>query len=1824
MTSLSAQLNNISQKTASIALDRKSRSKIHSRSLIFDPKTAAGQDFDFIYSYCLQGFEELCELDSRFQKFQATLFSETSINTDRNVQTKDVVDSLNKNIEVFLTLVGPYWLLNPAARAVEWLVRRFHANIHNAEMILLLALPYYKSPIFVRCMNVISKGNDFPAIFQWLSGYREQLRSPTSTSLVKAFVNHEFFKFYNAYLVENLKNRTAYKDQLVLYLSCTVQVIASFSKNLAKFQEDGWLSLIVEGVGQLLVSRQEHQFSLGVVHDCKLTAYSIISVLSSIVPLSQVLIESITKSIVSDPRLFEIGLKRQTLIVLGQIWSQSSAKKGFPACHNEIDKYSLKELSLEGYKVNKLIILFVLSENNNKNDNKLELLELISIENDSIFREVVQWLLLQTASNTNLTDADRKVLVSQFQKLMNQNLALFKICLNEYKSGYKVSDLEMALMATLGGAVDESDDMVIDMDEDEVEDIDEDAVEGQQDNNEVDNVASASVEPTGESFLYNSSPFKVHLTALLTQLSSQPQHIHRATISKFSQSGFTSIELSISFYLRVAFTPAVPYNVRLLSLRFIKLRLKELSALHAYDFYLLTPLILLGFIDNNKNIRAYFVEILKVVQSVSLEKNKKTTLFMEEVIYNGVAELKRAIITPADALKMLDLLNDDIIKDVILDSNQLHHILDEIIYKPKAGKKFGQLFKTFVLTQWGLDLHIVFKERSWKLSDDCKYYFDNDFAKYQQDRDIIFGYVKDAGLSIESVEHGLFDLVGKGITAPEYSAKSVNWLVNALSSDNAMQILADAKCIQVFPDIKSLELKLKVVTKYVDMLVNEDSLEIDPMDSLQSLTYDCDLVLAILKIVQISTQIPEQGVPKRRRRSSSSTKQAMARDDINNMASTHLKKLTIVLDLLETVLKQQEQNENEGGSDISAPALLQSLFKSLTDLDYLGNDGNLPVLYAQETLARCMLLSIVQMKRKGKSHSFDSNSVRADLIVNCIRSSQSPQVQNRLLLVIAELASLAPEIILHSVMPIFTFMGAHTIRQDDEFLNSVLQQTISKVIPAIAANGSSSLSNEIEFLLTSFAAAFQHIPRHRRVKLFTTLAKTLGYDKLLDIILFLMGQQYSKNGSASVIEFSQTLLKQFSAREQLTCLTKYFKLWSLIPDQPLESGSEKFNELSSRSIFGVQILSLSKSGLVQLKSSLLKFIDELLVKQEFEDFSDLKLKVAFKLKDEGAAANTILEPFRNSVSFLLTSLEQYNNEETGTTKLLHNLYKLLSDMLDLLPISYFIDSIIEPLNESQSGSLVSIRIARNLCILAGTKIETELNSNNIDGDVEGAILDRLLPTLIANINASTAVVDVELQQALLGTFSSVIEKMGSSSEKLGESKYSKTIIDSLKCITSEKGLLNSKPEVIILSINAISSIVNVLGVKVIGFFPKIIPPVLAIWRKTDVDVESADSDSFALLQTSILVLFSCFIKKMPAFMNSTLDSTLLTILNSNLVDTSIRSNVLQIIIQQMDEQHILKTLCKIWNESFRSNDNVANLGLYINTMQLTIDSMEKKTATSQATTFVKWLISAFEFREEAETKFDNNTIRRLESSFHSCGISYVMKLNDKAFRPLFAQIVRWATTGEGSSLVSSSATTRLLAFFKIFNKLQEQLKSIVTSYYTYLIDPVAVLLQDFASLKVTDINLRRVVLNSLTSSFKYDQDDFWSTQLRFETIFEPLLSQLYNIEDSIGKYIVKAITSFTVNVSSDEYNEKLVHGMISRISNDNDQVNSQCKIWSIRTLKSIFQKMGDQWLTYLPTLIPYIAELLEDDDEEVELEVRKGLVRVIENVLGEPLDRYLD
>ena len=123
-TALSTQLAAIRAKSTN-SLDLKAQKKAHSQSLLFDTRVAATQDFDSLFLICLEGFQELCQIDPRFTSFRRTIFSEQSSREDRTQLTEAQNKELGIILESFLWLVGARLQLKPALKAVEWLIRRF-------------------------------------------------------------------------------------------------------------------------------------------------------------------------------------------------------------------------------------------------------------------------------------------------------------------------------------------------------------------------------------------------------------------------------------------------------------------------------------------------------------------------------------------------------------------------------------------------------------------------------------------------------------------------------------------------------------------------------------------------------------------------------------------------------------------------------------------------------------------------------------------------------------------------------------------------------------------------------------------------------------------------------------------------------------------------------------------------------------------------------------------------------------------------------------------------------------------------------------------------------------------------------------------------------------------------------------------------------------------------------------------------------------------------------------------------------------------------------------------------------------------------------------------------------------------------------------------------------------------------------------------------------------------------------------------------------------------------------------------------------------------
>lgn len=102
------------------------------------------------------GFDALCRLDPRFQSCRQALFSQsTAVSFERGAWDAERLRGIDNHIDRFCRLVGPYFLLPAATRALEYLVRKFQVHENNVYALMKAALPYHGTAEFVRCVMIM-------------------------------------------------------------------------------------------------------------------------------------------------------------------------------------------------------------------------------------------------------------------------------------------------------------------------------------------------------------------------------------------------------------------------------------------------------------------------------------------------------------------------------------------------------------------------------------------------------------------------------------------------------------------------------------------------------------------------------------------------------------------------------------------------------------------------------------------------------------------------------------------------------------------------------------------------------------------------------------------------------------------------------------------------------------------------------------------------------------------------------------------------------------------------------------------------------------------------------------------------------------------------------------------------------------------------------------------------------------------------------------------------------------------------------------------------------------------------------------------------------------------------------------------------------------------------------------------------------------------------------------------------------------------------------------------------------------------------------------
>lgn len=242
----------------------------------------------------------------------------------------------------------------------------------------------------------------------------------------------------------------------------------------------------------------------------------------------------------------------------------------------------------------------------------------------------------------------------------------------------------------------------------------------------------------------------------------------------------------------------------------------------------------------------------------------------------------------------------------------------------------------------------------------------------------------------------------------------------------------------------------------------------------------------------------------------------------------------------------------------------------------------------------------------------------------------------------------------------------------------------------------------------------------------------------------------------------------------------------------------------------------------------------------------------------------------------------------------------------------------------------------------------------------------------------------------------------------------------------------------------------------------------------------------------------------------------------------------------------------------------------------------------------------------------------LEANIRQTVIAYVLKVNDLTFRPFFARLAEWSSNTLPPSDKEGCAL-RLRVMFEVMHSLSEALKSIFTTYFNNVVEHAVRALNITTAAKANGQGTKLAVFQALTSSFKYDRDDFWQAPARFDAIAGLLISQLAtSTMDQIVSHVAPCITELAADAATPESHKTMNTMLLKLLQSDQ----SKTRLAAVKCQQSLVGRLGDDWLANLPEMLPIINELQDDDDEKVETETHKW-IKAIEEVLGESLSSML-
>eukprot|EP01134_Creolimax_fragrantissima_P006099 CFRG6099T1 len=464
------------------------------------------------------------------------------------------------------------------------------------------------------------------------------------------------------------------------------------------------------------------------------------------------------------------------------------------------------------------------------------------------------------------------------------------------------------------------------------------------------------------------------------------------------------------------------------------------------------------------------------------------------------------------------------------------------------------------------------------------------------------------------------------------------------------------------------------------------------------------------------------GLGKRARNDSESsvTAKAQGLQDGPVIPAENIRMLTTIIEVLQT--KDDIEDEH---------MLLDSLFEVVErciDVRPSG-EGQFEVEYAKQ-VALCAIASVFERTTEDAKEAKDKamlatikKVVNVELIVQCVRMTDNPQTHHHALTLLAKVADVYPSLVLHNIMSIFTFMGTSVLRQDDNYSFHIIKQSIQTVIPPLIR--STTFTNDpikskvlVLEIVKVFVTAYQHMPQHRRLLLFTHLLTTIGVSEYLGLVTVMMLDAHALNEinklnnhgdlvvhakhCLSVTEFVAQLIAQFNTASQLSAFNVMVEMAGKIPNHRPETTNEKASWKRTHVIESTvcPLLTRSEIQIAKFKQLIMQVVTSILVSRSFSVSSshamqsvkkDQKLCIADgdAIMGVGREELSIEDQYQHLLENILTLTRLVTEHSTvlakrkGSSKatpltktwkhVLDEAYKSMEAVNNLLPLRMFVE-----------------------------------------------------------------------------------------------------------------------------------------------------------------------------------------------------------------------------------------------------------------------------------------------------------------------------------------------------------------------------------------------------------------------------------------------------------------------------------------------------------------------------------------------------------------------